>query len=41
MIFNFAVAFIVHKMTGDAPKDIQDLVESIRYPKGAGEAQDH
>ena len=41
MIFNFVVAFIVHKMTGDAPKDIQDLVESIRYPKGAGEAQDH
>ena len=41
MIFNFVVALIVHKMTGDAPQDIQDLVESIRYPKGAGEATDH
>ncbi|MBT41613.1 MAG: cation acetate symporter [Idiomarina sp.] len=41
MIINFIVATIVHKMTGDAPEDIQELVESIRYPKGAGEATDH
>ncbi|WP_290652746.1 sodium:solute symporter family protein [Idiomarina sp.] len=41
MIINFVVATIVHKMTGDAPEDIQELVESIRYPKGAGEATDH
>lgn len=41
MIFNFVVALVVHKATGDAPQDIQDLVESIRYPKGAGEAQNH
>ena len=41
MIINFIVATLVHKMTGDAPEDIQELVESIRYPKGAGEATDH
>ncbi|MCK7460545.1 sodium:solute symporter family protein [Idiomarina aminovorans] len=41
MIINFVVAFIVHKFTGDAPEHIQELVESIRYPKGSGEAQSH
>ena len=41
MIINFAVAFGVNKMTSDAPEEIQDLVESIRYPKGAGEATGH
>ncbi|WP_404401864.1 cation acetate symporter [Idiomarina seosinensis] len=38
MIFNFIVAVAVHKATGDAPEDIQEMVESIRYPKGAGAA---
>ncbi len=41
MIVNFIVAFAVQKMTGDAPEYIQDLVESLRYPKGSGEAQGH
>ena len=41
MILNFVVAFAVHKVTGDAPEDVQDVVESIRYPKGAGEATAH
>ncbi|TCS43696.1 sodium:solute symporter family protein [Reinekea marinisedimentorum] len=41
MILNFVVAFAVHKVTGDAPDDVQDVVESIRYPKGAGEASAH
>lgn len=41
MIFNFIVAVAVHKATGDAPEDIQEMVESIRYPKGAGAATDH
>ena len=41
MIINFVVAVVVHKFTGDAPEDIQELVESIRYPKGSGEAQSH
>ena len=41
MILNFIVAFVVHKVTGDAPDEVQDVVESIRYPKGAGEATAH
>lgn len=41
MIFNFIVAFVVQRMTGEAPQHIKDLVESLRYPKGAGEAQSH
>ncbi|MEJ2042670.1 MAG: cation acetate symporter [Reinekea sp.] len=41
MILNFAVAFGVHKVTGDAPADVQDVVESIRYPKGSGTASAH
>jgi cation/acetate symporter len=41
MILNFAVAFAVHKVTGDAPDEVQEVVESIRYPKGSGEATAH
>ncbi|WP_218313079.1 sodium:solute symporter family protein [Alteromonas antoniana] len=41
MIVNFVVAFIVFKATKEAPQEIQDLVESIRYPKGSGEASAH
>ncbi len=41
MLVNFAVALIVFKMTQEAPEDIQEMVESIRFPKGAGEAQAH
>jgi cation/acetate symporter len=41
MIFNFLAAFAVQKMTGEAPQHIEDMVESLRYPKGAGEAQGH
>lgn len=41
MVINFIVALIVHKMTGDAPQATQDLVESIRYPRGSGVATHH
>ncbi|MCY7295906.1 sodium:solute symporter family protein [Alteromonas sp. a30] len=41
MIVNFLVAFVTYKIMGEAPQEIQDMVESIRYPKGAGEAHDH
>ncbi|MFD1384709.1 sodium:solute symporter family protein [Rhodanobacter aciditrophus] len=40
-VINFAVAFIVSSMTEDVPEEIQELVESVRYPKGAGGAVDH
>ena len=38
---NFAVAFTVSKMTAAIPQEIEDLVESVRVPRGAGVAQDH
>lgn len=41
MMINFAVAFVVFKFGDDAPENIQQMVEDIRYPKGAGEAQGH
>ncbi|GAA3906613.1 cation acetate symporter [Halomonas cibimaris] len=37
-IMNFAVAFAVSSVTAAPPKEIQLLVESVRYPKGAGNA---
>ncbi|MCG9714568.1 cation acetate symporter [Shewanella insulae] len=41
MFVNFAVAFIVSKVTAAVPQNVVDMVESIRFPKGAGEAHDH
>ena len=40
-VINFAVAFAVAYMTAPPPKEVQDLVESVRFPKGAGAAIDH
>jgi cation/acetate symporter len=40
-MINFAVAFSVASVTAAPPQEIQDLVESVRYPKGAGMATDH
>ncbi len=40
-ILNFASAVVVMKMTKAPPPEIQDLVESIRVPRGAGTAVDH
>ena len=40
-MINFIVAFAVRSVTQEPPQEIQDLVESVRYPKGAGIAVDH
>ena len=40
-VLNFVAAWITMKMTSEAPEEIQELVESIRVPKGAGGAVDH
>ena len=40
-LLNFVVAYFVSQATQEPPKHIQDLVESIRIPKGAGSAVDH
>lgn len=37
-MINFGVAFLVSNATEAPPKEIQELVESVRYPKGAGAA---
>ncbi|MGF1757504.1 cation acetate symporter [Photobacterium sagamiensis] len=41
MCLNFVVSIVVNKVTAEVPTEVQDMVESIRYPKGAGEAQEH
>lgn len=40
-LINFAVAFAVSNATEEPPVEIQELVESVRYPRGSGTAQDH
>ncbi|EGV35691.1 sodium:solute symporter family protein [Neisseria weaveri] len=40
-IINFTVAFIVSSMGKAPPQEVQDLVESVRFPRGAGKAIDH
>ncbi|QIE42027.1 sodium:solute symporter family protein [Meridianimarinicoccus aquatilis] len=40
-VLNFVVAYFVSNATDEPPQEIQDLVESIRVPKGAGAAVDH
>jgi len=41
MVLNLVVAFVVSRVTAAPPQDIQDLVESVRIPRGAGEAVAH
>ncbi|MDX5372723.1 MAG: cation acetate symporter [Pseudomonadaceae bacterium] len=41
MLFNFAAAIVVAKLTSSPPERIQHLVEDIRIPRGAGAAIDH
>ena len=40
-LVNFVVAYFVSMATAPPPKEIQDLVESIRVPRGAGAATEH
>ncbi|PYG26661.1 sodium:solute symporter family protein [Pelagimonas varians] len=40
-MINFCVAFTVSKFSTPIPKEIEELVESVRIPRGAGEAVDH
>ena len=41
MFVNVLVSIVVSRSTPETPKDVQDMVEKIRFPRGAGEAQDH
>ncbi len=40
-IINFAIAYGVSSVTQEPPVEIQELVESVRVPRGAGVAVDH
>lgn len=41
MVINIAIALVVSRMTTPPSEEIQNLVEDIRIPKGAGKAHDH
>ena len=38
MLINFVVSFIVNRFTAPVPEEVQEIVENIRIPSGAGEA---
>ena len=40
-LLNFAAAYVVSMMTAAPPAHVQELVESIRVPRGAGQATGH
>ncbi|MEO9572036.1 MAG: sodium:solute symporter family protein [Polaribacter sp.] len=41
MFVNFIISVVVSRLTPAPPENVQDLVENIRIPSGAGEASDH
>jgi len=41
MLLNFVVAIVVNKFTPEPPKEVQEIVENIRIPSGAGESSSH
>jgi cation/acetate symporter len=41
MFVNVIISVVVSRLTPPPPQDVQDMVESIRIPSGAGEASDH
>jgi cation/acetate symporter len=41
MLVNFIVCYAVSKATPAPPQDVQDMIQDIRIPRGAGKAHDH
>ena len=41
MVVNVIISLVVCHMTSPPPQEVQDIVEDIRIPRGAGEAQAH
>lgn len=41
MLVNFVVCFVVSKLTPAPPQDVQDMIQEIRIPRGAGKAHAH
>jgi cation/acetate symporter len=41
MFINFIIAILVSSQTSPPPADVQEMVENIRIPQGAGKATGH
>lgn len=41
MLVNFAISFGISRFFPPPPEDVQEMVEEIRYPRGAGKAIQH
>ena len=41
MLINFIIAYLVSTQTSPPPSEVQEMVENIRIPKGAGKASGH
>ena len=41
MLFNFAVSSLVSQFTAPPPNEVQDMVDDIRVPQGAGASYHH
>ncbi|MFU8818605.1 MAG: sodium:solute symporter family protein [Desulfurivibrio sp.] len=41
MLLNFIIAIVVSRLTPPPPAEVQAMVDSIRYPRGASSAYDH
>ena len=41
MLVNLTIALVVSRLTPAPPQEVQDIVEDIRIPSGAGAAHDH
>jgi len=41
MVINFVLTTVISKFTQEPPQEVQDMVEGIRFPRGAGEAAAH
>ncbi|MFH6605007.1 sodium:solute symporter family protein [Maribacter algicola] len=41
MLINFIVSIVIMQFTPPPPEEVQEIVEDIRIPSGAGEASDH
>ncbi|WP_194973356.1 sodium:solute symporter family protein [Aquiflexum lacus] len=41
MLINFVVCYAVSKATPAPPQSVQDMIQEIRIPRGAGKAQEH
>ncbi|MEQ8470700.1 MAG: sodium:solute symporter family protein [Marinoscillum sp.] len=41
MLVNFAVSIVISRIYPKPPEDVEEMVESIRYPRGAGGASTH